>query len=161
MGFFCKTKSELVSILGTTRPTFDRISKLPGHPEIGRGEKAWNIKQWRNFFLTNVRQDIRVEKYNAPASPRDIARTIKEEAQAKKAQREMQILDRDYLPRTEINEGIDSANMIVKRELRKVFEHELPPIQEGMSAAEIRKENAKALDRIFEKLPQKFKGADK
>jgi hypothetical protein len=63
---------------------------------------------------------------------------------------------RQFVSRDEVNERITTDYAIVRRELYKAFEHDLPPRVEGMSAMEIRKSNRKRLDEILRAMPRLF-----
>jgi hypothetical protein len=63
---------------------------------------------------------------------------------------------REYVKRTEVNEELSRCCALVRRELYKAFEHDLPPRVEGLSALEIKKHNRKRLDEILRGLPKTF-----
>jgi len=66
----------------------------------------------------------------------------------------------EYVPRLAANTAIETGNNIVRRELRKAMEFELPPRLEMMRASEIRKVMIAKLNDIVSHLPKLLMGTN-
>jgi hypothetical protein len=86
------------------------------------------------------------------------AERAKAAAQREKFRLEVEMAE--YVPRLMVNNQIDAANAVVRRELRKALEFELPPRVEMMKAAQIKTIMSAKLREIFKKLPQAIMGSN-
>ena len=145
---------DLAFRLGVTVDTVSRLTKMPGHPMIGAGKEKFHVPAWRKFAAAETKATIR----NTPSPVTSAKAQLADEA-VRKAKRENLLADRELIYRSEANETIHLCNNVVIREITKAIEHELPPVLEGMSAAEIQKELKATFRRIFEKLPKQIEGA--
>ena len=66
----------------------------------------------------------------------------------------------EYIPRLDANRQVETGNTIVRRELRKAFEFELPPRVEMMKAAEVRRIMVQKYNEIVGHLPKLFMGSN-
>lgn len=156
---YAKTKWELAKEIGISRPALGRLWKLPNHPQ-SRPNGGHPIDQWKQFSLDNIASYNRREPAGSNGkngthhiSPRDAAFIARQTVSSQRESFKLEKEKREYWPRKEVNQVIDTANGVVARELRKAFEQELPPRLEGMAAGEIRKTLARKLDTILKSLP--------
>jgi len=89
-------------------------------------------------------------------SQRELALIEKSQVATERERFKLGIERREYIKRDEVNERLTTDYAIIRRELYKAFEHDLPPRIEGLSAMDIRKANRKRLDEIFRSMPRMF-----
>lgn len=161
---YAKNKSELAQRIGLTRPTLYALFKRPDHPaNHGEGVNKYNVEAWAIYAAANTSAHNRKgsgSNGHFPLSEREQSIIAKNRISSEREAFRLEKEKRNYYPIREVNQHIDTANAIVVRELRKAFEQELPPRQEGLSALEIKKLNAKRLDQIFASLPKHLKNAE-
>lgn len=145
----------LAQALGLTRQMVHRYQKRPGAPKA-RPNGGHNIADWKAFI---GRTDIEDEGEAKPAKL-----SVDKQATVDIQTRKMRDMDfnfgvrsRDYITTDEANSSIDAANLVVKREIIKAMEHELPPMLEGLSAVEIQLMIRNRLNEIWRLLPKRIK----
>jgi hypothetical protein len=152
---YAKNKSELARAIGVSRPTLYNIWDKPGRPAVGDGERKYDVAAFK-LWAQRVSQ---VDIPGMEVSAKDQVKIERENLGIKKLAVEVGKLTRDLVDRQEVNAAIDTANAVVNRELRKAFEHELPPQLEGLTAHEIQRECRRVLDDILIQLPKHLPGA--
>jgi hypothetical protein len=120
------------------------------------------------YDVITIREWLRANKvaHNAKdypeykPDPRQQAYAERASAAAQREKFRLEVEMAEYVPRQMVNNQIDAANAVVRRELRKALEHELPPRVEMMKAAQIKAIMAVKLREIFNKLPQAIMGSN-
>jgi hypothetical protein len=158
------TKVELARRCGISYYTLSGYFKLPGHPrDHSPGSARHDVHEWREFiqahrsaynFGTGSNGDV-------PYTPNERERALIEKTHIA-TQREkfrLEVEMSEYVPRVEANRQIEAANAVVRRELRKALEFELPPRVEMMEAPEVRKIMAQKFREITAHLPRLIIGS--
>lgn len=155
---FAPNRSVLAREIGCSRPTLYELLADPDNPgEHSSGEAKYDVAAWKKFFAKKLKKPR--AHHDVPMSAKDAAITRKNEVSAQREEFALSIVQREHLSRREVNQALDTANGIVRREIDKAIDQELPPRLEGMSAMEIRKTLRKKFDQIFEALPKRFLNA--
>lgn len=110
------------------------------------------VKEW-----LNRQRGIKGDNPEQLLSPKDQLAIAQGQVKLRRQQFQLGIETREYVTREEVNSHLDTANAVVTRELVKAFVHELPPLQEGLTAAEIQVMNEDRLKEILSHLPQRIK----
>lgn len=157
---YAKNKHTLAARIGLSRPALARLFKRGDYPPITN--HGWVVDQWQRYADENIatwnRRDPKTGSNGSTphVNPRDAAFIRRQELAAERDKISIDKERRELLKRTEVNETISTANALVRRELYKAIEHDLPPRLEGMPALEIKKTLRKRLDQILHGLPKTF-----
>jgi hypothetical protein len=102
-----------------------------------------------------------IDDYKAPPlNEREQAYADRAKVAADREKFKLAIEMSEYVPRISANRQIESANAVVRRELRKAMEFELPPRVEMMKAPEIRKIMVAKFRDIVAHLPSLITGTN-
>jgi hypothetical protein len=135
---------ELARALGITGWTLNSYWKRPGRPkDHADGKARYNIQEYRDWISDFKSAHNFGNGRNASdgwhASERDKAiiekNRVATEAAIFKLQKDKGLL----VPRSEVKRQADTSGELLKRELYKAAEHELPPRLEMLKASEIKK----------------------
>ena len=160
-GQYAATKAELAKRLGVSYYTLvSTYWQRPGRPEDhSPGKARYPVSQyrdWINSFKTAHNFGQKNGNGSYPVNEREKALIEKKQIEIESARFKLDVERREYLRRSEVNESISKYNALVRRELYKAFEYDLPPRIEGLSAMDIKKALRKRLDEILRGLPKTF-----
>jgi predicted DNA-binding transcriptional regulator AlpA len=154
---FANNFRALAKAVGVSYVTlYKKRNKYPkDHPSAfpkPRDNNKWNIlevKQWMERDKGNS-----APKVGEELNPKLAIEIARGNVKLQREQFQLGIQTREYIKREEVNAHIDTANAIVAREFVKAFVHELPPLCEGLTAAEIQLMNEERLKEILTHLPR-------
>lgn len=164
-GRYVATKAELAGRLGISGWTLNSYWERQGRPQDhAPGKARYDISQYRDWigsFKTahnfgNKKNPASNGNGEYPVNERERALIDKKKIEIESAQFKLDVERGEYWKRTEVNEAVSKYNALVRRELYKAFEYDLPPRIEGMSAMDIKKALRKRLDEILRGLPKTF-----
>ena len=136
--------------------------KLSGFPpdHSNSGNERYNIDAIR-AFIHATRVAHNAGGFHKPVlNEREQAYADRAKSAAERERFKLAIDMAEYVKRDQANRQIESANAVVRRELRKALEFELPPRVEMMRAPEIRKIMVQKLKDISAHLPQQIMGVN-
>jgi len=160
------TKARLASELGVSYYTLvTRYWDKPGRPKDNSpGSARYNVQAYRDWIGGFKSAHNFGTGHNGngafPTNEREQALIDKKKIEIERERFKLDVERREYLKRTEVNEQISTCNSLIRRELYKAFEYDLPPRVEGLSALEIKKMNRRRLDEILHALPKLFINSD-
>jgi hypothetical protein len=137
--------------------------RLPGFPpdHALSGRDRYDIEAIRAFINATKSAHnfgLRSQKLIIPLNEREQAYADRAKVAAEREKFKLDIEMGEYIPRVQANRQIESAHAVVRRELRKALEFELPPRVEMMKAPEIRKIMAAKFKEIVSHLPSQITG---
>lgn len=150
---FADNKRQLGRLIGCSHWTLDRWFKEQGCPKPTTDGRH-DVAAWKTFARAKGFTPAAKNGEVWELSAKDKAVIARLETRLARERMELAVLQRGYVSRDEVNAAIAKANTIVIRELVKVFEHELPPMLEGMKAAEAQALISDKLREVLTKLPQ-------
>lgn len=167
-GRYVATKAELAGRLGVSYWTLNSYWERPGRPQDhAPGKARYEVSQYRDWIGGFKSAHNFGNKKNSnngngayPVNEREKALIDKKHIEIERDKFKLDVERREYLKRAEINEAISKCNAVVRRELYKAFEYDLPPRVEGLSALHIKKMNRKRLDEVLRGLPKLFANSE-
>jgi hypothetical protein len=147
-------KRALAKAIPVSTPILYRLMKLKGFPKAASNGK-YDVLACRAFAnqqgYGNAKPPAEDDDY---INPKEKAIVERLNFRNRTERVLFGIKMRDFVTLQEANETIATANAIVIREITRIFEHELPALCEGRTAAEIRVLNRERLRDILTKLPK-------
>lgn len=138
---FAGSAADLAKALEVSRQTIQNYLKLPGCP--GKEAKGYNLAKWLKWAKALDMGRGRLDK------ERQGAKAQKEQAQANYWEFRVARERGEYVLRSEMEEQWASRIGKAAALLRSKFEHELPPLIEGLSPVEIQAACRHALDEVI------------
>jgi hypothetical protein len=144
-GQYVATKAELARRCGISHYRLHENWQQPGRPKDhspGRSRYEVNayrdwIQSWKsahNFGSRNASEEFRYRP-----NEREQALIDKNKISAQRERFKLQVEMSEYVPRLIANRAIETGNRILRTELLKAFQSELPPRLEGLNVNVIRK----------------------
>jgi len=162
---YAATKTQLARRCGITYyrllSNWDRSGRPKDHSP---GKNRYDVEKYRNWIngwksahnFGNGHNSEFAYKLN----PREQAYADRATAAAAREKFRLEVEMAEYVPRLSANNQIEAANTVVRRELRKALEFELPPRLVGMTAAQMRVVMIDKLKEILSHLPHKIMGSN-
>lgn len=142
---FAKSWVELGQILGVTRRTLNTWSKRAGAP-IPAPNGSHDVSAWREFVRANGLKGA--EEDGEEPEGEGIEELKRQKLTVEVAEREfrLSVLRKEYVPMTAVRDRWQFQVEQAVMTLRKKLEDEAPPVLEGKTALEIRRELAAVVD---------------
>lgn len=114
--------------------------------------REW-VAKWKSAHNFGSRNADDRNELGYPWNAREKALIEKNQVSAQRERFKLEVEMAEYVPRLVVNRVIDTGNRIIRNELEKAFQSELPPRLEGLSSVEIRRVLLAKLRQLTETLP--------
>lgn len=155
--------AEVCRALGISRPTLYKYTTTEDRKTFQNANGGFSLAKVREFLRVKGAPQFVAEAEKGEdqseqrkVSRKELAITRRAEYRADRELMDLELRQGEWRRVDEVNNAIDSANALVFREFVKAFTSELPPMQEGLTAAEIAEMNAEKIAEICEYLPKHF-----